>query len=368
MQVPVLPNVMSKTQNKKSALKEWLDAIVFAVVVATLIRWIFMEPYRIPTPSMEGSLLVGDYLFVSKFHYGSRNASTLLQVPLTHQTLWGTEIPSYLDWVQIPFYRLPGIGKINRNDPVVFNYPGELDRPIDMRTYYIKRCIALAGDSVQIVKGNVYVNRKPLPSVGKKQSSYLVTAENGIRERKFKEYGINDFFLYNGSNTYQIHTDSATFEEFSKLPFIVQGTKITYEQPGNYSSSVFPKSGEFNWTVDNFGPLYIPKAGDQISLNKENIDLYGNVILHYEHNENVRIENGQVWIEGKVADTYTFRQNYYFMMGDNRHNSEDSRYWGFVPMDHVMGKALFTWFSVEDGPWYSIFNRIRWNRIIRTIE
>lgn len=359
---------MSKTHKKKSALREWWDAIVFAVIVATLFRWIVVEPYKIPTPSMEGSLLVGDFLFVSKFHYGSRNASTMLQIPLTHQKIWGSEIPSYLDWIQIPFYRMPGIGEVERNDAVVFNYPAELDRPIDMRTYYIKRCVGVAGDTLRIIDGKVYNNGSKLPYKGLKQSSYIVQGESRIRERVFRQHGITDVAEI-GSNAFQIHTDSSTFETFSNLPFITFSQKIEYDEYNpRYDSRVFPQSGRFHWTADNFGPLYIPKAGDVMQVTNENLLLYGSIIEHYDHNDNVRIENNQLFIDGKEVFEYEFKQNYYFMMGDNRHNSEDSRYWGFVPMDHVVGKALFTWFSLKDGPWYSFFARIRWERVIKGIE
>ncbi len=358
---------MSKTLNKKSALREWLDAIVFAVVVATMVRWLVVEPFKIPTQSMEGSLLVGDFLFVSKFHYGSRSASTMLQIPLTHQKIWGTEIPSYLPLVQIPFFRLPGFSSIKRNDPVVFNFPVELEHPIDMRTHYIKRCIGIAGDTVSIKGGNVYINSVPFDTDGKLQSSYQIQTNMALRDRFFDDHHIRDHFKVMGESSYVIHIDSAKANEFGNLDFITNIKPIHHDKFRAYAG-VLPNHESFQWTEDNFGPLYIPKEGDSIAINEKSLAFYGKIIEHYEGNENVQIQDGILTIGGNKVENYTFKQNYYFMMGDNRHNSLDSRFWGFVPEDHIVGKALFTWFSLEDGPFYKFFNRIRWSRILRGID
>ena len=356
-----------KEKQAKSPAREWLDAIVFAVLVATAVRWLVVEPYKIPTSSMEKSLLVGDFLFVSKFHYGSRNASTLLQVPLTHQKLWGTEIPSYLDWIQIPFFRLPGFSTVKKGDAVVFNTPEELDLPIDMRTYLIKRCVGIAGDTIRIKDGLVHINNKPQESIGQQQHAYFIRVNQQLRERFFQQYKIIDITQSNGG--YIIMTSQEKADQIKALDFIKDVIPLNDQNdPRRFKFNVFPGSGSKDWTFNNFGPLYIPQKGRTIPINQETLSLYESVIKNHEGHDDVVISGNTLKIDGQLVDEYTFRQDYFFMMGDNRHNSHDSRAWGFVPMNHVVGKALFTWFSLEDGPFTELFSRIRWNRILRTIE
>ncbi|MEQ9424888.1 MAG: signal peptidase I [Cyclobacteriaceae bacterium] len=356
---------MKQDKSAKKWLKEWWDAIVFAVVVATLFRWALVEPYKIPTPSMEKSLLVGDFLFVSKMHYGTRSPITPLQLPLTHQTIWGTEIPSYLSWLELPFFRFPGFTSIKNNDPVVFNYPPELDRPIDQRTHYIKRCIGVAGDTIEIKNKVAHINGRPLEIVGEQQSSYLVQSESQLNKRFFKKADITDYYPTNYG--YLVQTMENQAEAIKEYDFVRQVHEILHEEPRG--SQVFPIHPDFNWTIDIFGPLYVPEEGATIDLNEESLALYGNIIKHLDHNENVEIKDGQLWIDEELRSTYTFKQNYYFMMGDNRHNSLDSRYWGFVPEDHIVGKALFVWFSMElDKSIWEFFTAVRWERIISWIE
>ena len=356
---------MKQDKTVKSWLKEWWDAMVFAVIVAALFRWAFIEPYKIPTPSMEKSLLVGDFLFVSKFHYGTRSPITPLQIPLSHQTIWGTEIPSYLSWIQLPFFRLPGFTNIKNNDAVVFNYPPELDRPIDQKTHYIKRCIGIAGDTIEIRNHLALINGQPLEIAGKQQSSYLLQPSTQLNDRFFKKRDITDF--YPTQKGYLVHTSVKIADEISTIDFVKMINKITYDDPA--FNPTYPKHSKYPWTTDFFGPLYVPKKGAQIPINENTLILYGDVIKNFEHNKNVVVKKYQLFIDGKEITNYSFRQNYYFMMGDNRHNSEDSRFWGFVPEDHIVGKAVLVWFSLDmEGSFLDILNRIRWNRILTWIE
>ncbi len=356
------------SKKKKGPIREWVDAIVFAVVVATLVRWIVVEPYKIPTSSMEKTLLVGDFLFVSKFHYGSRNAKTLLQIPLTHQVIWGSKIPSYLDWIQIPFYRLPGFSEVKKGDAVVFNTPNELERPIDMRTYLIKHCVGVAGDTISIKDGEVFINGLSHEVPSPRQHSYFIQTKQSLGDRFFNKYQIRDHGKTKSG--YVIHTDKETAHKLSSLEFLEQAIPIKdkNDQTNFFKSQVFPNSIDNSWSINNFGPLYIPKKGDEIQLSKENIVFYGKIIAHFEGNEKVVIQDSSVFIQGEKITSYTFKQNYYFMMGDNRHNSYDSRAWGFVPMDHIVGKALFTWFSLADGPMINFFSRARWERVFKKIN
>ncbi|MCU0394049.1 MAG: signal peptidase I [Thermoflexibacter sp.] len=360
-----------KTIKKKSALREWVDAIVFAVIAATIIRWFLIEAFTIPTPSMEKSLLVGDFLFVSKFHYGARTPQTPLQLPLTHQKIWGTELPSYLDWIQLPMFRFPGISEIKNNDVVVFNYPPEDNYPTDLKTNYIKRCIGIAGDVIEIKNRQVFVNGKEASNPPLMQSSYEIKPPKNtvINERVFKRYDITDHYATN-LGSYIIQTTPATLQEFKQkeTEIIKDIVQITSDK-GTYSEQVFPMAEGFDWSIDNFGPLEIPKKGNKISIDKRNLAIYGKAITHYDGNKNAEIKDGKLLIDGKEVKEYTFQQNYYFMMGDNRHNSQDSRIWGFVPEDHILGKGLLVWWSIDpDGGLANIFSRVRWGRIGMLIE
>ncbi len=354
----------------KSAAREWIDSVLFAVIVASLVHWLIMQPYTIPTSSMEKSLLVGDYLFVSKFHYGARVPRTLLQVPLTHQTIWGTNIPSYLDWIYLPYMRLPSISKIKNNDVVVFNYPTELQFPSDLKTNYIKRCIGIAGDQLQIRDKQVYINGKPLNSPEKIQTSYFLQTSESISDRIFLRYDITDVIQL--PTGYIIQTQPATAAKLKELTFISKITEVTdanRSSLGLMRDAAFPNDPNFSWSTDNFGPLYIPRKGDKVKLDERNLALYQYAIINYEDNEDAKVENGKLFIGGQEVPEYTFKQNYYFMMGDNRHNSLDSRFWGFVPEDHIVGKALFVWWSVnQNASWLEITDKIRWNRLFRAIN
>ena len=344
-------------------IREWFDALIFAVIVASLIRWSTFEAFTIPTPSMEKSLLVGDYLFVNKLNYGPRSPKTILQVPLTHQKIWGTDIPSYLNWIELPYYRFPGLGKIERNDVVVFNYPREMDRPIDLKTYYVKRCVGLPGDTLNINNTRLTINNKITDNKINLQHRYFLKTSQFINKRIFRKYKI---YRYSKTvNGYYVHCNENIAKRLKNESFIddVQIQTLLFEE-SNYS--VFPNSNNLKWNIDFYGPLVVPKKGEKIFLNQKNIEIYGSTILDYENNSNIKFENNSILIDNNPIEEYTFKQNYYFMMGDNRHNSEDSRFWGFVPEDHVVGEASFIWLSLEANE--SFLNKIRWNRYFKIID
>jgi len=354
-----------KRKIPKSKLREWVDAIVFAVIAATIIRWIFLEAFTIPTPSMERSLLVGDFLFVSKIHYGPRTPKTPLQVPLTHQKIWGTEIPSYLEWIQLPQFRLPGISKVKRNDVVVFNYPPEFHYPVDLKTNYIKRCVAVPGDVVEVRNTQVYINGIAEENPPEMQYRYFLYTKERINDRIFKKYKISDFSRDLRGNGYYVFISPAYAGELETLPFITE-VRLLERKKDEVEPRIFPDSRMFPWNTDFFGPLKIPGKGMTIEINAENLAKYRSVITNYEGHDNVQIEGEKLIIDGNVLTEYTFKQNYYFMMGDNRHNSEDSRFWGFVPEDHIVGKAFFIWLSLD--PNESFLGKVRWSRFFNLIK
>ncbi|WP_192821118.1 signal peptidase I [Rufibacter sp. LB8] len=354
-----------KPREQKGFFREWGDAILFAVVAATLIRWATFEAYTIPTPSMEKSLLVGDYLFVSKLHYGPRTPKTPLQVPLTHQTIWGTNIPSYSDAIQLTSYRLPGFSEVKNNDVVVFNFPPEEQHPTDLRTNYIKRCIGIAGDKIEMRDMQIYINDKLVPDPAGVQYSYVLVAPTGLGEKFFKDYNIYQPRQENAS-VFSVHISPQQAEEISKLPFISQVVQMK-DSVGDVRAEVFPfKPSLYPHNKDNFGPFIIPKEGMKVTLDAKTIPLYEMAIRRYEGHENVVVTDNSISIDGKPITEYTFKQNYYWMMGDNRHNSEDSRYWGFVPEDHIVGKAVLVWMS--SNPDEGLLDKIRWRRIFMGIK
>ncbi len=356
-----------KEKPKKGTLRDWIDSIVFAVVAATIIRWLLLEAFTIPTSSMEKSLLVGDYLFVSKIHYGPRTPKTILTLPLAHQKIWGTDIPCYLDWIQLPTYRLPGFSSVKNNDVVVFNYPMDTLYPIDQKTNYIKRCVGIAGDTLQIINQQVYINKKPLPNAPKSQISYLIFAKADINtERVFGSRDITDVIPLNSRN-FIINTTPEMVAELRKLDFVDSIVKV--KNPEEFGSQKPFGYEKFRWGIDNFGPLYLPRKGDKIPINDSTLAIYGLTIRLFEGHDQVEIKNNKLYIGGNQVSEYTFRQNYYFMMGDNRHSSLDSRYWGFVPENHILGKAWMIWWSVKAGKsWGDLPSRLRLGRIFTFIH
>ncbi len=339
---------------------------MFAVVAASLIRWATFEAYTIPTPSMEKSLLVGDFLFVSKLHYGPRTPITPLQVPLTHQTIWGTNIPSYSDAIQLQSYRLPGFSSVKNGDVVVFNFPPEEEHPADLRTNYIKRCIGIAGDSIAIRDLQVFINGKPFETPEMAQYKYYITTDQRLSEKFFLDRNIRVQDVYAWDNGYYVDASPEMAAQIKALPF-VKDVALFKDEPGKEEADVFPHvPSRYKWNKDNFGPLYIPKKGATVAITPETLPFYEKVITVYEHNENTEVRDGKLFINGQEATQYTFKQNYYFMMGDNRHNSLDSRYWGYVPEDHIVGKAVLIWMSTNE--YGGFLDRIRWSRLFKTID
>ena len=364
-------------KQKKSFSQEWFEAVVFAVFCATFIRWIFMEAYVIPTPSMEKSLLVGDFLFVSKAEYGARTPQTPLQVPLTHQKIWGTEIPSYLRWVSLPSFRLPSFGTVERNDVVVFNYPphDQFNRrrdgqyhPLDLGTHYIKRCVAVAGDMIEVRGGQVYINGEEGENPEKLQLSYFVETDQSIRDRIWDNYKITEYnhvTLKDGRSGYIILTNEKNVEKIKKLPF-VKNIEVQLYNKENIEQDIFPDYRYFRWNRDHYGPLKVPYRGMNIEINEEVLAKYGSSIKNYENQGTVVIDTDQLIINGESMSNYTFKKDYYFMMGDNRHNSLDSRFWGFVSEDYIVGEASFVWMSFDNNK--TFLSKIRWNRLFMGIK
>lgn len=388
---------------KRSFAREWADAIIFAVVAATIIRTFVIEAYKIPTTSMEGSLLAGDFLFVSKLNYGARTPITPVAFPFAHHTMPFGLGQAYSKIIQLPYHRLPGFEKIERGDVVVFNYPGDAlefpERPVDKRENYVKRCVGIAGDTLQIKNRQLYINNVAQPHYKKMQFAYyLVTNGTKMTAADFEQAHVrwyNQFMelrmddngipikpvdeLYGYYTNYLNVKDSMLLIlNDEQVKILVSNKSVKEIRPAsekefeqvigeNYLEALFPQNHSvFSWNLDNYGPLIIPKKGWTVRLDKDNVLLYAFTIRAYEK-QNIEINNNfEAIINGQKADTYTFHQDYYWMMGDNRHNSADSRYWGFVPEDHVVGKPLFVWLSKNS--FESFFESIKWNRMFRSVK
>ncbi len=355
---------------------EWVSSIVFAIIAATLVHTYFMQPYTIPTSSLEKSLLVGDFLFVSKFHYGARTPMTPLALPMVHDTVPLLGVKSYLKKPQIPYFRLPGIQKIKRNDIVVFSWPVDtvqqffktpdrkIRKPIDKKSNYVKRCVAIPGDSLEIRDGYIFINgkRTKLPDRAKPQYHFSVDTDGkAINGAALKRYGVREGYRLQDGN-YLLNLTDKEAARIVKNPAVKSVTK-DIESKGK-DGRVFPNLPALGWNKDNYGPIYIPEEGKTVKLTNATLPFYKRIITEYE--KNTLIVNGEdILINGKDVDSYTFKQNYYWMMGDNRHNSEDARYWGFVPFDHVVGKPVFIWLSIDkDGKG---INKLRWDRMFTTV-
>ncbi len=365
-----------KEVKPKSFAREWSDAIVFAVIAATLIRWTTVEAFVVPTSSMENTVLVGDYLFVSKFHYGARVTRTPLQIPLTHQKIWGTEIPSYLPWIKLPYYRLPGFSEVKREDIVVFNIPPKelsdgIDYQIDLKTYYVKRCVGIPGDRLEIKEGQLIVNDQPISNPEHMKFSYLISTKDEINKRNLLKLGLDsDDYYYLGRSReneaiYKMLLTKEQLKEVKSVPYITSAQE-DYSRNEVPDNGIFPVSKAGEWTGNNYGLIVIPKSGMEIDVNDSTMAYYGEIIIKYEGHDQVSLEEGKLMIEGKVVEKYNFRQDYYFMMGDNRHNSLDSRYWGFVPEDHIVGKPLFIWMSLDKEA--DLLHKVRWNRLFCVLK
>jgi len=291
-------------RKSKTAFQEWRDALVFAVFAATLIRWALLEAFTIPTPSMEKTLLVGDFLFVSKIHYGPRTPKTPLQIPLTHQHIWGTKIPSFLDWIQLPQYRFPGLYPIKRNDVIVFNFPTEFQYPTDLKTHYIKRCVGLPGDVIQIKGQQVYLNEQVTPNPPQAQFKYFLSTSEEIKPRVFDRFNIYDYKKI--TEGYLVDATAEIANKLADLPFIDRITKLEFPED-TPETSIFPDAVTFPWNKDHYGPLEVPFQGFEIKITPQNIARYQSVIALYEDLEDVSFTNDQLLINGVVIDEYTFR-------------------------------------------------------------
>jgi len=428
------------TYNKERQLEpytklgEWVTSITFAIVAATLVHTYFMRPYTIPTPSLEKSLLVGDYLFVSKFHYGARVPKTPLSLPMVHDTMpIPVKFRSYVKGVELPYMRLPGFQRIKRNDIVVFNWPTDtvrffrdrsnihIDKPLDKKSNYVKRCVGIPGDSLEIRDGYIYINGKQtvLPDRADTQYNYTVESKEFLSDNVIRKMGLEDKFSF---RFYQMPTSDfdmvkardfkgiikdvtrrdsivefESYYRFKREQVLKYGLTVTNKMnmnltkelvnmlkkntkiksvtqqaqaSGQYNKAIFPHNPQYPWTRDNFGAIYIPGKGDTVNLNSASLPFYKRIIEEYEHND-LAVDGDKIYINGQEANSYTFKQDYYWMMGDNRHNSEDARYWGYVPFDHVVGKPVLIWFSIDAqdprNP-KGLLSRIRWDRLFTTVH
>jgi signal peptidase I len=370
------PGKAKAKEKLRSGREEWIRSIVFAVVVATLIRWTAVEAFVVPTASMENTILVGDFLIVSKFHYGTRTTSTPLQIPLTHQKIWGTNIPSFLDWITLPTYRLPGISEVQRGDVVVFNVPPRemndgVDYPVQLKTNYVKRCVGVPGDRLEIKDKLILVNSTPLAMPMGAKFRYVVLARDDIAPRNLRAWGLdkNDYAhlgrMQEGTVAYRMLLTGEQRELLQTTATIISVTEDPTTQDGP-DKDIFPVAEYAAWNGDNYGPLTIPKKGMTIDINDSTLACYGELIRAYEPGGDVEVKAGRLVRDGQIQPRYTFQQDYFFMMGDNRHNSLDSRYWGFVPKDHIVGKALMIWLSVDEEE--NLLHKIRWKRLFTTIQ
>jgi len=410
---------------------EWISALIFAITAATLVHNYFIQPYIIPTGSLEKTLLIGDFLFVSKFHYGARTPMTAVAFPMVHDTLPVVKTKSYLDFPQLPYFRLPGFQKVQRNEIVVFSWPADTVRqffvkekgvrkPIDKKSNYVKRCVGIPGDTLSIIDGFVHINgeRSILPERAKTQYVHTAYKAKGISGRKLAQKGLKDFSRkyrienitqekYNAllPHIYGIYSNDKdnfvvispavgipvevvqkqrlkmsellepkkelllTLEEATQLKNALSLDSLVRQinQLKTPNTNFFPNELPYAWNEDNFGPIVLPKAGTSVELTEQNLPLYKKIIREYEKNLLTKKE-GVIYINGEETNQYTFQQDYYWMMGDNRHRSEDSRYWGFVPENHIVGKPVLIWFSIEginDGirHW-----SIRWDRVMTTVK
>lgn len=412
-----------KTNNPTlRSIYDWIDDIIFALVAVYFINLFIFQNYQIPSSSLEKSLLVGDYLFVSKVSYGPRVPNTPLSFPLVQNTLPILNCKSYLDWPSWDYKRVAGLGQIQRNDIVVFNFPAGdtvatlqqnpdyytlvqmygreavrmnkqsfgdiIYRPVDKRENYVKRCVGLPGDSLSIRNNQVYINGKAAQNPKNMQLNYFVETETPLTETMFRNWGVSrdDYMPYgqpctvtdpetlsflgfqpnaNGAYNlvYRFPMTEAMVAQVKKLPSV---KKVIVEPEIIGGTMYYPVDYDNGWTRDNYGPIWIPKRGATIELTPENLALYRRCIKNYEHNE-LEEKDGVVYINGEKATTYTFQYDYYWMMGDNRHNSADSRSWGFVPEDHIVGKPIMIWLSLDKDR--SLFDGgIRWNRLFRWVD
>ena len=421
---------LNRSLKPRTALGEWVSSIAFAIIAATLVHTYVMQPYTIPTSSLEKTLLVGDYLFVSKFHYGARVPTTTIATPMLHDSIPTSIVSkkntkSYLNKPLLPYLRIPGFQKIKRNDIVVFNWPvdtlvhwmdpskGTDFKPLDKKTNYVKRCVGIAGDTLEVRDGYVYINGKQniLPDRAKLQFYNKVYSEKGLSTQKLLRYTDKEFerkFIINFTSQNQFekvmryatnNPEKIKDNQFiittsdEGIPqWIINGYRLDIKEistkirkanitdeiaaklrkdsevdsvvkvinpKGNKGNNMFPQATNLSWNTDNYGPIYIPKKGTTVPLNMNSIPFYERIIEDYENNQ-LEVIGEHIFVNGKKSTFYTFKQDYYWMMGDNRQNSLDARSWGYVPFDHVVGKPVLIWFSINEG-------KIRWERLFTTV-
>lgn len=408
---------------RKSANREWADAVIFAFIAAALIRMFMLEAYKIPSSSMEGSLLTGDFLFVSKYHYGPRIPNTPIAFPFAHHTIPGINKKAYSDAVNWKYRRLPGLQEVKRFDPVVFNYPdgdtvieefqsnrsyydemraiafakkyndngrrGDgyymsearqdihnnyhvISRPVDKRENFIKRCVGLPGDTLAIIDGELYINRE---KAWKPKEVYLpYQVEGSIIDSRLEKLKIDKFsqFARDGSIAFLNESEvdalraNNSIKSVNRIPYTFNRLE--------YPTSMFPNDSHYTWTPDDFGPVVIPAKGQTTVLNLETLPFVRRIINAFEGHD-LRVDtSGNIYVDEELATSYTFEMDYYFMMGDNRHNSIDSRFWGFVPEDHIVGKPMFVWLSMEPqrqngkANKHNFIQKIRFERFFRSVN
>ena len=435
--------IEDRSLKPKTGLGEWVSSIVFAIVAATFVHTYFIQPYVIPTGSLERTLRVGDFLFVSKFHFGARVPMTTLAAPMVHDTLPVLKTRSYLadvdpethktSWInklQLPYMRLPGFEKVEKNDIVVFSLPADtlyqffkaqkaVIKPIDKKSNYVKRCVGTPGDSLEVINGYVYINGEQLILSDRAKPMYVydIYAQNGVSSKYLEEVDASDYVRkyiasninesqYNGLAPYisgARPTDNGKIELYTQENGIptdvirqlrlslseekprsrmanlthdmvsslrnnpaIDSVVQTIEPKGQYGGAFPQKPNLYPWNNDNFGPIYIPKAGATVEINSRTIPLYKKIIRDYEHND-VKVTRNKVLVNGEEVSSYTFKQDYYWMMGDNRDHSEDSRTWGYVPADHIVGKPVFLWMSFDNFRQGIANWRVRWDRVFTTV-
>jgi signal peptidase I len=353
-------------QKSGSTPKKWAKEILILALVITIIHTFVGQNYAIPTGSMEGSLLVGDKMVVSKFSYGVRSPLTPLALPLVENTLPLFGGKSYIDFVRIPYGRTAAVTPIKHNSIVVFNYPLDSDQNVDKKMHYVKRCVGLPGDILEVDNGNVIINGEPLPNMPGVQWAYFVKTDgSGITKKLMDKLEITEVRPLDNNGGFLVFATPKAADALKEMPFI-QHVERAQMQDGKADINVFPHSNIYSWNTDFYGPIFIPKKGATVVLNEHNYLLYERAIRLYENNPSLKYFQGKAYMDGKPLEKYTFKMNYYFMMGDNRHNSADSRMWGFVPEDHIVGKPLLIWASMDQAePFYKSF---RWNRFLKIPE
>ncbi|WP_010520153.1 signal peptidase I [Croceivirga radicis] len=424
--------ITDRSLKPTTGLGEWVSSIVFAIVAATLVHTYFIQPYVIPTGSLERTLRIGDFLFVSKFHFGARTPMTAVAAPMVHDTLPIVRTKSYLSKPQIPYFRLPGFQTPQKNDIVVFSWPADtvrqffvkeagVKKPIDKKSNYVKRCVGTPGDTLSVVNGDVYIDGKKLKLSDRAKPMFnnIVYAQSGVSSRLLNELDADSFERkyisgpltqeqLNGLTPYLLGAQQtaegkiALYTNQNGIPTeVIRGLRLAdlkeetprqrivnlteemvselrqnakidsvvraVEPKGEAGNNIFPQSPLYPWNNDNMGPIYIPEEGKTIKLTVQNLPLYKKIIKDYEGNT-LAVNGNTITINGKQTDSYTFKMDYYWMMGDNRDHSEDSRTWGFVPENHIVGKPIFIWLSMDNFQDGIRFNeRFRWDRMFTTV-